>query len=248
MNAANQGTLSGSGGATAHGASSTGASTSGAVTNSAPTNSAPTNGHGSKLRPDFTIIAGMVGPAAWVLDLGCGDGALLKFLKAARGVKGYGVEINDANVLAAMRAGINVLQDNLERGLRSFGDASFDVVIVSQTLQAMHNIETLMREITRVGREAIVSFPNLRYAPNFRQLEAGRMPVSEALPYQWHDTPNVHLCTLLDFEDLCAQLGIAVAERIALANGRPVTDDPNVNSELAIYRVKKINSALDTRR
>ena len=223
MNTANQGTSNGAGGG-------------------------PTNGHGSKLRPDFTIIAGMVRPAAWVLDLGCGDGALLRFLKAAREVKGYGVEINDANVLAAMQAGINVLQDNLERGLRSFGDASFDVVIVSQTLQAMHNIETLMREITRVGREAIVSFPNLRYAPNFKQLEAGRMPVSKTLPHQWHDTPNIHLCTLLDFEDLCAQLGIAVAERIALANGHPVTDDPNVNSELAIYRVKKINDALDTGR
>ena len=201
------------------------------------------NGHG-KTRPDFTIIAGMVRPGSWVLDLGCGDGSLLTFLKRARGVKGYGVEIDDANVRAALEAGINVLQSNLERGLRSFGDATFDMVILSQTLQAMHNIEGLMHEITRVGKEAIVSFPNLRYAPNFKQLEAGRMPVSSVLPYQWHDTPNVHLCTLLDFEDLCEQVGLAVAERIALANGKPVTDNPNVNSELAIYRVKKRNNAL----
>ena len=201
------------------------------------------NGHG-KTRPDFTIIAGMVRPGSWVLDLGCGDGALLKFLKGARGVKGYGVEIDDANVHAALEAGINVLQSNLERGLRSFGDATFDMVILSQTLQAMYNIEGLMHEITRVGKEAIVSFPNLRYAPNFKQLEAGRMPVSSVLPHQWHDTPNVHLCTLLDFEDLCEQVGLSVAERIALADGRPVTDNPNVNSELAIYRVKKRNNAL----
>ena len=200
--------------------------------------------HASK-RADFTIIAGMVRPGAWVLDLGCGDGALLSFLKGARGVKGYGVEIDDANVRAALEAGINVLQSNLERGLRSFGDATFDVVILSQTLQAMHNIEGLMREITRVGKEAIVSFPNLRYAPNFKQLEAGRMPVSDTLPYQWHDTPNVHLCTLLDFEDLCEEIGLVVAERIALANGHPVTDNPNVNGELAIYRVKKRNDALE---
>lgn len=201
------------------------------------------NGH-SRMRPDFTIIAGMVRPGSWVLDLGCGDGALLKFLKGARGVKGYGVEIDDTNVRAALEAGINVLQSNLERGLRSFGDATFDVVLLSQTLQAMHNIEGLMHEITRVGKEAIVSFPNFRYAPNFKQLEAGRMPVSDVLPYQWHDTPNVHLCTLLDFEDLCEQVGLSVAERIALANGKPVTDNPNVNSELAIYRVKKRNNAL----
>ena len=201
---------------------------------------------GNKMRPDFTIIAGMVRPGSWVLDLGCGDGALLTFLKKARGVKGYGVEIDDANVRAALEAGINVLQSNLERGLRSFGDATFDVVILSQTLQAMHNIEGLMHEITRVGKEAIVSFPNLRYTPTFAQLEAGRMPVSDALPYQWHNTPNVHLCTLLDFEDLCEQLGLSVAERIALANGRPITDNPNVNSELAIYRVKKRNDALSS--
>lgn len=197
-----------------------------------------------KMRPDFAIIAGMVRADAWVLDLGCGDGALFRYLQGARNVRGYGVEIDDANVRAALEAGINVLQSDLERGLRSFGDATFDVVILSQTLQAMHNIEGLMHEITRVGKEAIVSFPNLRYAPNFKQLEAGRMPVSDVLPYQWHDTPNVHLCTLLDFEDLCEQVGLSIAERIALADGQAVTDNPNVNSELAIYRVKKRNDAL----
>ena len=203
---------------------------------STPVNSAA---NGSRVpRADFTIIAGMVRPGTRVLDLGCGDGSLMKFLATARGVKGYGIEIDDTNVLAALKNGINVLQGDLERGLRSFADASFDTVLLSQTLQAMHNIEGLMGEMLRVGREAIVSFPNFRYAPNFRQLEAGHMPVSETLPYQWHNTPNVHLCTLADFEDLCEKLAIVIVERVALANGKPVAYDPNINSELAIYRVR----------
>ena len=193
------------------------------------------------LRSDFTIIAGMVRPGARVLDLGCGDGSLMKFLAKSRGVKGYGIEIDDANVLAAMKNGVNVLQGNLERGLRSFADASFDTVILSQTLQAMRKIEGLMTEMARVGREAIVSFPNFRYEPHFRQLEAGRMPVSDTLPFQWYNTPNVHLCTLADFEDLCAQLKLDIVERVALARGKPVAKDPNVNSELAIYRVRSGN-------
>ena len=193
----------------------------------------------SALRADFTIIANMLRPGARVLDLGCGDGALFKFLKSTRGIKGYGIEIDDANVLAALANGINVIQSDLERGLSSFGDATFDTVLLSQTLQAMRNIKGLMQEMARVGREVIVSFPNLRYQPNFEQLRAGRMPVSDTLPHQWHDTPNIHLCTLLDFEDLCAQLGFTIVERVALAHGRPVTEHPNENSELAIYRVKK---------
>jgi methionine biosynthesis protein MetW len=191
----------------------------------------------ARLRPDFTIIAGMVRPGARVLDLGCGDGALLRFLARARGARGYGIEIADANVLAALGNGVNVLQGNLERGLMRFEDASFDTVILSQTLQAMRNVRALLRDMLRVGREAIVSFPNFRYEPHFRQLEAGRMPVSPSLPHQWHDTPNVHLCTLLDFEDLCGELGLTVAERVALAGGKPVQGDPNIQSELAIYRV-----------
>ena len=201
-----------------------------------------TNGNRA-LRSDFTIIAGMVRPGTRVLDLGCGDGSLMKFLARARGVEGYGIEIDDANVLAALKNGINVLQGDLERGLRSFADASFDTVLLSQTLQAMHNIEALMAEMVRVGREAIVSFPNFRYEPHFRQLEAGRMPVSDALPYQWHNTPNVHLCTLDDFESLCQQLGLAIIERVAMANGRPVTTAPNINGELAIYRVRAAPAA-----
>ncbi len=196
------------------------------------------DGHALSLRADLGIIAGMVRPGSRVLDLGCGDGTLMKALARERGVKGYGIEIDDANVLAALCNGVNVLQGNLERGLASFADASFDTVLLSQTLQAMHGIEALLKDMVRVGREAVVSFPNFRYAPNFRQLDAGRMPVSDSLPHEWHNTPNVHLCTLADFEDLCSQLGLEIVERVALADGRPVADNPNVNGELAIYRIK----------
>ena len=195
-------------------------------------------GNALPLRADLTIIAGMVRPGSRVLDLGCGDGTLMKVLARERGVKGYGIEIDDANVLAALCNGVNVLQGNLERGLASFADASFDTVLLSQTLQAMHGIEALLKDMVRVGREAVVSFPNFRYTPNFRQLEAGRMPVSDTLPHQWHNTPNVHLCTLADFEDLCSQLGLDIVERVALADGKPVSSDPNVNGELAIYRIR----------
>ena len=195
-------------------------------------------GNALPLRSDLTIIAGMVRPGSRVLDLGCGDGTLMKVLAREHGVKGYGIEIDDANVLAALCNGVNVLQGNLERGLASFVDASFDTVLLSQTLQAMHGIEALLKDMVRVGREAVVSFPNFRYAPNFRQLEAGRMPVSDTLPHQWHNTPNVHLCTLADFEDLCSQLGLDIVERVALADGKPVSSDPNVNGELAIYRIR----------
>ncbi|MEI7466265.1 MAG: methionine biosynthesis protein MetW, partial [Burkholderiales bacterium] len=179
----------------------------------------------------------MVRPGSRVLDLGCGDGTLMKALARERGVKGYGIEIDDANVLAALINGVNVLQGNLERGLASFADGSFDTVLLSQTLQAMHGIEALLKDMVRVGREAVVSFPNFRYAPHFRQLEAGHMPVSDTLPHQWHNTPNVHLCTVADFEDLCGKLKLDIVERVALADGKPVTGDPNVNGELAIYRI-----------
>jgi len=196
------------------------------------------DGKALALRADLTIIAGMVRPGSRVLDLGCGDGTLMKVLARERGVKGYGIEIDDANVLAALINGVNVLQGNLERGLASFADGSFDTVLLSQTLQAMHGIEALLKDMVRVGREAVVSFPNFRYAPHFRQLEAGHMPVSDTLPHQWHNTPNVHLCTVADFEDLCGKLKLDIVERVALADGKPVTGDPNVNGELAIYRIR----------
>ena len=184
------------------------------------------------------LIAGWVAPGARVLDLGCGDGTLLGHLWQTRQAPGYGVEINDAQVIECIRNDVNVLQMDLEDGLSAFQDGSFDYVILSETLQAIRHQEALLREMLRVGREAIVSFPNFGYWRARLQIAlGGHMPVSDELPYQWYDTPNVHHCTLIDFEGLCAKLGIRVIERLVLRDGEPVTWLPNLLGSLAMYRV-----------
>lgn len=187
-------------------------------------------------RPDLATIAQWVRPNARVLDLGCGDGMLLRYLWKERNAEGYGVEIDDAKVGASVRNDVNVLQMNLESGLSAFGDASFDYVILSQTLQAMRHTEAIMREMLRVGREAIVSFPNFGHWSGRLQVLAGRMPVSESLPHEWYNTPNLHLCTIADFEDLAADLGVRILERVVLHEGRTVSTLPNLFGSLAIYR------------
>jgi len=191
-------------------------------------------------RPDFGAIASWVTPDASVLDLGCGDGLLLASLEASRGAKGYGVEIDDANVLACVRRGVNVIQGDLERGLQGFDAGSFDYVILSQTLQTMRHTEEIVLEMLRVGRQAIVTFPNFghwqaRWAVAF----GGRMPVSKTLPYQWYDTPNLHLCTVRDFEQFCADHSIRIRERIVLHEGRRVGWLPNLLGSLAVFRFEK---------
>lgn len=188
------------------------------------------------MRPDLDAIVHWVTPGARVLDLGCGDGQLLRTLWEARQAPGYGVEIDDASVLACVANDVNVLQVDLESGLSLFGDGSFDSVILSETLQTIRRTEFLMREMLRVGREAIVSFPNFGHWSARLQVAMGRMPVSAALPYEWYETPNVHHCTISDFEDLCRRLGIRIRERLALHNGRPVTWLPNLLGSLAVYR------------
>jgi len=187
-------------------------------------------------RPDFAAIARWVTPGARVLDLGCGDGALLRYLWEARQAPGYGVEINDAEVVACVRNDVNVLQMNLEDGLSVFRDGSFDYVLLSETLQTIHRTEQLMREMLRVGREAIVSFPNFGHWQARLQLLLGRMPVSKELPYAWYETPNVHLCTLTDFEDFCRRLGTRIEERLVLHGGQSVSLLPNLFGSLAVYR------------
>ena len=183
-------------------------------------------------------IARWVTPGARVLDLGCGNGALLKQLWQTRQAPGYGVEIDDAKVLECIRNDVNVLQMDLEDGLSAFQDGSFDFVILSETLQAIHRQEPLLRDMLRVGREAIVSFPNFGYWRARIQITvAGHMPVSRELPYQWYDTPNVHHCTLVDFEALCAKLGLRILERQVLTGGNPVSVLPNLFGSLAVYRV-----------
>ena len=187
-------------------------------------------------RPDLAAIAQWVSPGARVLDLGCGDGALLRYLWQAREAPGYGVEIEDESVLACVANDVNVIQADLESGLSLFADGSFDCVILSQTLQAMHHTEGILREMLRVGREAIVSFPNFGFWGARLQVAFGRMPVSESLPYEWYETPNVHHCTLEDFEDLCRKIGIRVRERLVLHEGRAVEMLPNLFGSVAVYR------------
>ena len=190
-------------------------------------------------RADFATIAKLIAQNARVLDLGCGDGSLLSYLNRERGATGYGIEIDDAGVLASLRNGINVLQSDLESGLAGFDDASFDCVILSQTLQAMRHTEAIVNEMLRVGREAIVTFPNFGHWTHRLQILRGRMPVSSALPYQWYDTPNIHLCTVADFDAFLAQRRCVVENRVVLAGGRQVSALPNLLGELAIYRFRR---------
>jgi methionine biosynthesis protein MetW len=195
-------------------------------------------------RADFDVIAGWVEPGHRVLDLGCGDGSLLKRLIETRGVQGVGVEIEDANIIAAIRNGINVIQGNLEKGLDEFADDAFDHVVLSRTLQTVRHTEGILREMLRVGREAVVSFPNFAYWKNLRSVLDGRMPVSEDLPYQWYDSPNVRFFTLLDFEALCTQMGLIIRERRVLdEKGNPVeaSDERELNflGSLAVFRLTR---------
>jgi methionine biosynthesis protein MetW len=193
----------------------------------------------ARVRSDFEAIAERIAPGALVLDLGCGDGQLLDFLRKSRQVRGYGVEIDDVNVLASVKNGINIIQSDLERGLAVFEAGSFDYVILSQTLQAMRNTEAIVMEMLRVGRQGIVTFPNFGHWLARLQIMAGRMPVSNALPYQWYDTPNVHLCTINDFESFCESHDIRILERVVLTDGKPVTVLPNLLGTLAVFRFEK---------
>ena len=190
-------------------------------------------------RFDFDLIASWIPQGARVLDLGCGDGALLSELGERRGAAGYGVEIDGERVLSAVSRGVNVLQMNLESGLSTFGDDAFDFVILSQTLQAMRRADLVLREMLRVGREGIVTFPNFGYWRHRLAIARGRMPVSDALPYQWYDTPNIHLCTVKDFEDLCATVGAEILDERVLHEGRSVRVLPNLRGSLGVFRFQR---------
>ena len=192
----------------------------------------------SQPRYDFELISSWIPERSRVLDLGCGDGALLAGLAATRGVTGYGIEIDPANVLAAVKNGINVIQDDLETGLAQFAENSFDFVILSQTLQAMHDVEGVMREMLRVGREGIVTFPNFGYWRHRLDIFGGHMPVSRTLPHRWYDTPNIHLCTVKDFEDLCHKLGAEILDERVINKGRTVNFLPNLLGSLGVFRFR----------
>jgi methionine biosynthesis protein MetW len=188
-------------------------------------------------RYDYDVIAQWIGRGEKVLDLGCGDGGLLRHLVETRQVRGYGVENDPEKILACIKNGINVIQADMDRGLTGFDDGFFDHVIMSLSLQAMHNTQGILAEMLRVGREAVVSFPNFGYWRHRQSILNGRMPVSKSLPYQWFDTPNVRFFMIEDFEALCAQSGIAIHKRLALDEGRVIVDDPNFLASVAVYRL-----------
>jgi len=204
--------------------------------NSAQTPPPPASSVPASLRPDLARIAHWIAPGSRVLDLGCGDGALLAYLRDTHGVRGVGVEIDDTSVCACVARGVEVIQQNLEDGLALFADNQFDTVVLSQTLQAMHHTEHILREIMRVGRHGIVSFPNFGYWRYGWSILRGTMPVSGQMPYAWYNTPNIHLCTLGDFERLATQLGARIVARATFTDGREVRVLPGWRSTLALYR------------
>lgn len=194
-----------------------------------------------KLRQDLAIIAEWIAPQSRILDLGCGEGELLAYLRAEKGVQGYGVEIEEDRVVAAIRRGIPVIQQDLDQGLKNFADQSVDTVVLSLTLQASTYPRQLLLEMLRVGREVIVTFPNMGHWHARWQLGVlGKMPTTDALPHTWYDTPNIHLCTIRDFEQLCADNGIAIHQRVVLNERRRSTWRnrllPNLFGEVALYR------------
>ena len=193
-------------------------------------------------RKDMELIAELVPPGSRVLDLGCGNGELLALLRARRQCTGYGIEISDANVLSCTQRGVNVIQLNLEEGLALFEDQSFDVVLQLDTLQHLRNTEKMLFETARVGRIGVVSFPNFAHWRCRVQLFlTGKAPVTKQLPFEWHNSPNIHCLSLKDFERFCRRLSVKVEKKIPLIKTRlsPVKFAPNLFAEQVIYVTSK---------
>jgi methionine biosynthesis protein MetW len=188
-------------------------------------------------RLDFIKISEWVDSETKVLDLGCADGTLLKFLKQQKNINGYGIEIDPSNIEKGIKNKINIIQMNLEDGLSVFNDQFFDTVILSQTLQAMVNIDKIMDEMKRVGKNIIVSFPNFGFWKNRFQILNGKMPKSADLPHEWFNTPNIHLCTIKDFEDLCAKKGLAITNQLFLTDNHPIKYFSNLRGSLGIFQL-----------
>ncbi|MBX3620711.1 MAG: methionine biosynthesis protein MetW [Rhizobacter sp.] len=190
-------------------------------------------------RKDIEIIAGLVPPGSRVLDLGCGRGELLAHLRDTRQCTGYGIEIDDANVLACTQRGVNVIQLNLEEGLAIFEDQSFDVVLQLDTMQHLRHTERLLRETARVGRIGVISFPNFAHWPNRLRVATGRMPVTKALPYQWYDTPNIRVGTYADCEVLLRKDGFQVLDGFGIQDGVAVRRFPNLMASVAVFKFQR---------
>ena len=188
-------------------------------------------------RYDFPIIENWTHQNSKVLDLGCGDGSLLNYLKEKKDIKGFGIEKNKDNWLLSLKNNIDVIQMDLEAGLAGFETNSFDLVILSRTIQSMNHIEEIIHEMMRVGKEVIITFPNFGYWKNRFQIMQGNMPVSDELPYKWFETPNIHLCTIQDFDNLCRENKIKVEQRLILTDKKSVIFCPNLFGALALYKL-----------
>jgi len=202
------------------------------------------------VRADLTIIAEWIKPGASILDLGCGNGTLLKHLRDKSQVKGIGLEIDEQNIESCINEKLNIIQSDLNEGLQAyFSDCCFDYVIMSQTLQATRNPEILIEEMLRVGQQGILTFPNMAHWRGRLQLGLGGfMPVTKSLPNHWYNTPNIHLCTLQDFEALCRERGIQILERTVVDYTHSKSTllmrlFPNLFGEVAIYRICRAGQA-----
>jgi len=198
------------------------------------------------LRSDLQIISDWIPDNARVLDLGCDNGTLLSHLQQ-RGITGYGLEIDNSKFPECIKAGVNVIQSDLNQGLPQFADHSFDVVILSQTLQAIKHPDFLLEEIVRVGKQAIVTFPNFGHWLCRLQLSlGGKMPQSRTLPHTWFNTPNIHLCTIKDFDAICSDKGIRILNQSILTLAHKDTLKtrllPNLFGQVALYQIKKHSS------
>ena len=194
------------------------------------------------MRADLEIIQDWIAPGSRVLDLGCGDGALLEHLLYHKQVGGYGLEIDAEKVARCIERGVNVIEQNLDEGLGNFADNSFDVVVMTQSLQALKYPDKVLAEMLRVGKTCIITFPNFgHWRCRWYLTTKGRMPVSDFLPYTWYNTPNIHFCTFEDFERLCHELGARVEERLAVDHKHRHNLGsrlwPNLLGEIGIYRV-----------
>ena len=188
---------------------------------------------------NLQAIARLVPEGSRVLDLGCGDGALLDYLQKHRACSGYGVEIDDRNIQACVKRGVNVIQLNLDEGLNMFADQSFDVVLQIDTLQHLRNAEVMLRETVRVGRTGILAFPNFAHWPNRLRILTGRLPVTKRLPFQWYDTPNIRVGTFADFEQLALQNQLKIIDNFGLQEGQEVRSWPNLMAGTAVFKLQR---------
>ena len=198
----------------------------------------------ANIRIDLNIIQQWIAPESHVLDLACGDGTLLKSLKEHKNVEGYGLEIDQENITAAIINGVNVVEADVDSGLSQFANDSFDTVVMTQALQAMRHPHLVLEEMLRIGKQCIVTFPNFgNWRARTSLLFNGRMPVTKQLSYQWYDTPNIHFCTVRDFEALCAEKNIQITRREFVAERFPDRQIkgicPNLFSDTAIYLLSK---------